>query len=118
MDIKLGPNNDLLFDGKDLDITRTKSETLAQRLTIKLLTFRDEWFLDTNEGIPYYQSIFGKNRAKESIDTIFKKAVLEDDDVFSIIFFNSTISPERSYTLSFSVRSNGGEESIPISLKI
>lgn len=118
MDIKLNTDHDLDFDGEDLKLTSTESESLAQRLKVKLRTFKEEWFLDVDEGIPYYQSIFGKNRAKETIDIIFKNAILAEPEVVHILSFNSTISPQRIYHLSFTVLSENGGEGIPVDLII
>jgi len=118
MDIKLNSEHDLAFDGYDLTLTTTESESLAQRLIIKLRTFRGEWFLNVDEGISYYESILGKNRAKETIDLIFKNAILSEPEVVNIISFESSISPQRVYQLRFKVRSLDGDEGIPVELTI
>jgi hypothetical protein len=118
MDILLSDEHDLEFDGNDLKLTTTESESLAQRLKIKLLTYQNEWYLDVEEGIPYFQSILGKNRAKETIDLIFKNAILSEPEVINIISFESSISPQRVYQLRFTVRSLDGKEGVPIELTI
>ncbi len=118
MDIKLNGNHDILFDGTDCELTKVETESLSQRLKVKLMTFQGEWFLDVNEGIPYFQSIFGKNRAKETIDAIFKRAILGEPEVLSILSFYSEITPERHYQLQFTVKSSSGEEGVPVELLI
>lgn len=118
MDIKLNSDPDLEFDGHDFKLTSTESESLAQRLKVKLLTYQEEWYLDVEEGIPYFQSILGKNRAKETIDLIFKNAILSEPEVVNIISFESTISPQRIYQLRFTVRSLDGDEGVPVELTI
>ena len=47
-------------------LTTPTSENLAQRLLIRLRTFRGEWFLDENLGIDYFGQILGKNRNKST----------------------------------------------------
>lgn len=119
MDIKLTNDHDIDIVSNDFTLTQTESESLKQRLIIKLLTFQEEWFLDQTEGIPYYQSILGKNRSKESIDTIFKTAILDTPDVVSLLSFQSSIDNlTRIYTMSFKVQSNNAEEATPIELTI
>lgn len=119
MDIKLTNDHDIGIVSNDFTLTETESESLKQRLIIKLLTFQGEWFLNQNEGLPYYQSILGKNRAKETIDTIFKTAILDTPDVISLDSFQSSIDNlTRGYTMSFRVRSNNADEPIPIKLTI
>jgi len=119
MDLLLGNNYDLLIDNSDFSLTTNKSESLKQRLTIKLLTFKNEWFLNENLGVPYYQSILRKNRSKESIDIIFKNAILEEEDVLGITSFSSSFDNQyRTYSLNFVVRSANNNENIPIELDI
>lgn len=119
MDLRLDDNQDLVFYDNDLQLTTTVAESLAQRLKVKLLTFYGEWFLDEDYGIDYFGSIFGKNRSKEAIDTIFQEAVLSEKDVTSIVYFKSHIENQgRIYKLSFSVTTNDSAEAIPVDLKM
>lgn len=110
MDIQLNNQHDIALVGNDFVLTETIPMTLAQRLKIRLLTFLGEWYLDVTEGIPYYESILGKNRAKETVDNIFKNAILDDEDVLNIVEFESNISKDRQYNLRFSVKSVSGSE--------
>ena len=117
-DLRLGlESHDLVFEGNDFQLTQTESESLAQRLKIKLLSYQGDWFLDQTEGIPYYQSILGKPRAKETIDAIFKSAILEEPEVIQIKSFESSLdNVNRIYSLDFIVLSENGQEQIPIEL--
>lgn len=110
MDILLDEvTHDAIFVNGETPVTDGISDSLKQRLKIKLLTFKGEWFLNTNYGTPYFQQIFGKRRSKASIDIIFRELIQEDEDVINIIKFESSLSGDRTYTLSFSVRSRTGE---------
>ena len=117
MDILLNDDHDISFNGKDFKLTASVDQSLAQRLKIKLLTFYGEWFLDSTEGIDYYGSIFGKNRSKQAIDTLFMNKILEEDDVTAISSFESSINKEtREYSLSFSVLTTDTSEAIPVGI--
>lgn len=119
MDIKLDIDGDIDFTSNDFTLTTTESESLRQRLIIKLSTFQEEWFLDQSVGVPYYQEIFGKGRAKESIDAIFKTKILEEPAVISLVEFVSSLNTgDRSYSLSFKVKSENASEPIPVELTI
>lgn len=119
MDILLNNDHDLEFTDNDLRLTETESESLAQRLKIKLLTFRGEWFLNTQEGIPYYQRIFRKNTPKETIDAVFKQAILSEPEVIQLNEFNSSINRQfRIYRLNFIVRSSNSDEPIPVEIEL
>lgn len=117
MDLVLGSDShDILLENGDFRLTQTTCESLRQRLIIKLLTFLGEWYLDLNTGVPYYQSILGKPRSRESIDIIFKNAILNTPDVLEITEFKSEVTKDRFYLLKFKVRSSCTNEIIPIEL--
>lgn len=119
MDLLLSDDHDFVFEDGDFKVTQTIPETLEQRLKIRLLTYRDEWYLDTTTGVPYYESILGKNRAKETIDLIFKSEILSEDAVEELLEFTSTVDDHyRIYSIHFKVRSKGGKEIVPVSLQL
>lgn len=110
MDLLLDESShDLVFENGSTPVTSDIADGLKQRLKIKLLTFRGEWFLNVNYGTPYYQQILGKGRKKSSVDAVFRGLITEDADVAEVISFNSTLSSDRRYSLSFVVRSVTGE---------
>lgn len=110
MDILLDETtHDAIFVNGTTPVTEGIADGLKQRLKIKLLTFKGEWFLNTNYGTPYFQQIFGKRRSKSSIDIIFRELIEEDGDVVNIIKFNSSLSSNRTYSLSFTVKSTTGQ---------
>lgn len=120
MDLKLDSlDHDLMFVDNDLVVTQTESESLAQRLIVKLKTFRGEWFLDETVGIPYFQSIFGKNRSKESIDAIFKRAILDEPEVEALIFYRSAVDTQyRVFSVQFEVQSSNEDEPTFVTFEI
>ena len=109
MDILLSEGeHDAVFVNGETPVTASIDDGLKQRLKIKLLTFRGEWFLNTRYGTPYYQQIFGKGRSKAVVDSVFRDLIREDQDVVRITRFESTLSTGRDYSLSFSVISRTG----------
>lgn len=108
MDIQLNDNHDIDIVEGDFVLTSTETLSIRQKLIIKLATFRGEWFLDSTLGIPYWTSILGKNRSKETIDTIFKRAILSTEGVREIVAFQSNITPQREYVMRFTARTVEG----------
>lgn len=104
MDIQLGENHDIEIVDGDFKLTPTEQLSIRQKLIIKLQTYQGEWFLSSEEGIPFFQSIAGKNRSKETIDTIYKRAILSTEGVLEIVSFRSNITPQREYVMQFIVR--------------
>lgn len=95
--------------------TQPLTQTVAQRLRIRLLTFQEEYFLDTTYGVPYFQRILGKKASKASVDLIFQQQILLERGVKEIVSFSSTFQ-NRQYSLSFSVKVNSGEVTDVISI--
>lgn len=92
------------------DTTQSRVDVVAQRLLILLRTFKGEWFLDTEYGIPYFQSILAQKTSKSAVDLIFQKAILAENGVKELTFFESTFV-NRQYSMTFRVKVTTGEES-------
>src|SRR5574338_661055 len=104
MDLLLDENNDLVFINGECPVTVTQQEVVGQRLKITLQTFLEEWFLDLDVGIPYFQHIFQKHKDKSSVDTIFQQAILNDPGVIELLSYESTLeAASRRFALSFEV---------------
>lgn len=104
IDIKLDGSHDILFVNGAASMTTELGETLAQRLTIMLKTFMGEWFLNTEYGVPYYQSILGRKGGKDVVDGIFKRLIGDDAEVQSILEFESSLDSQRRYSMTFRVK--------------
>ena len=94
--------------------TQSRVDVVAQRLRIRLLTWREEWFLDTSYGVPYW-SILGRKIIKSAVDLIFQREILAENGVKELTFFESTFE-NRKYTLSFRVKVTTGDETETITL--
>lgn len=116
MDLLLDPvSHDCVFINGATPVTLERTDVVAQRLKIKLLTFRGEWFLDTSYGIPYWQRILGLKIRKSDLDLIFQQAILEERGVKEITFFRSSFS-SRIYSLTFRVKVTSGDETETITI--
>lgn len=112
-------DHDILFENKDFQVTKTEDESLAQRLTVKLRTFMGDWFLDSSVGIPYIESILGKNRSLIAIQAIFQNAIASEEEVLQLISLTTDLDKvNRILTVTFKVKSASSAETIPIELSI
>jgi len=81
---------DLLFTDNDLqlvngDIAFADEETeIGQRIGLRLTTFRGEYFLNRNYGVPYYTQVFGKGIDIDTVKSLLTNSVLEVDGVRSL----------------------------------
>ena len=90
-------------------LTTSTSENLAQRLLIRLRTFRGEWFLDENLGIDYFGQILGKNRNKSTVDTIIQSEILQEQEVLQLAEYSSVYdNASRKLNTSFKARTLDG----------
>lgn len=118
MDFKLDPDSwDIIWHNGPLvkkDTTQPFTETVGQRLKIRLQTFLGEWFINTVYGVPYWQRLLGiKQTSKAAADLIFQQEILKEEGVKEIVSFESTFV-NRKYSLVFKVRVVTGEVSAPI----
>ena len=117
MDLKLDENGSLAFTNSNVDVTTIGAEDLAQRLLIRLSTFRGEWFMDNTLGIDWWERVFGKNRNKTTVDAIIQNEILKEKDVRQITEYSSSLT-NRSYSATFKVRTEDGAVSEPIVFNI
>lgn len=108
MDLLLTDEHDIAFVNGVALVTEDLKQSTAQRLKVKLSTFKGEWFADANTGIDYFGSVFGKRRRKETVDLIMQTAILEDPDVIRIVSFSSGITANRAYEMTFSAQVTDG----------
>jgi hypothetical protein len=118
LDFKLDSNSwDIVWRNGPLrkeETTQPMTETVGQRLKIRLLTFYGEWFINTVYGVPYFSRLLGiKQTSKAAADLIFQQQILAEEGVKEIVTFNSTFV-NRKYSLVFSVRVVTGEVTAPI----
>lgn len=109
---------DIVFQNGSCPVTQLQADIVAQRLRIKLYTFYGEWFLDNTIGVPYIQQIFTKVSKKSTVDLIFQGIISNDPGVIEILSFTSSISAQRGYTMTFSVRVADNTASLPITVSI
>jgi len=113
VDLGLDPlTGDLSIIDNDLVLVNT-SEQMVQNLKIRLRFFLGEWFLDTTQGLPLYESILVKNPNLPDIDNIIKAEIIDTEDITEILEYNSDYDKvARTYTISFKVRSIYGQSDL------
>lgn len=88
-------------DGDEVVLTQLDQE-VAQRLFVGLQFFRGEWFMDGEEGVPYFQRILVKNPGDRVIRAIFSQVILLTEGVDRLLTFSYDINPQRQMSLRFS----------------
>jgi hypothetical protein len=85
IDLKLDiDTHDLAFKNNGDLILIDGQERIAQEIKVLLLTFLGEWFLNTDFGIPYLESVLVKNPSRTQIEAIFRSKVKEVPGVLRV----------------------------------
>lgn len=110
-DLLLDPvTGDLDVSGDTLHITEEGSESIAQRLKIRLRFFFTEWVLDRSQGTKWFEIVLRKGVDKFAADAEIRRVVLETPEIKTIENWLSTIdSFTRSYEVRFDVKTTQGE---------
>lgn len=86
---------------------------VAQAIKTRLKLLKGEWWENTEEGLPLFQDILGKQGTKDNLyitDTLIKERIIGTPNVTSITDFNSEYNSEnRSYSFSCTVNTKFGE---------
>lgn len=101
---------DVVVENNTLKITQEGTESISQRLKIRLRFFFREWVLDRSKGTKWFEIVLKKNANKFSADAEIRKIVLGTPEIKSIENWNSSLdSALRTYELKFDVRTTAGE---------
>ena len=94
IDLLLDADGDLVV-GTDLSLSSGVA-AVTQGIRVRLLTFRGEWFLDLDSGVPYYQEILGKKFDQQRAHAAFREAILATPGVNELLSLVVTFdSPTR-----------------------
>lgn len=109
-DLKLDPlTGDLDISNNEASLT-TGLEAKRQHLVQRLSLFFAEWFLNTTEGMPYFQHILAKNPNPVVIDASFKNTIINTPGVTQLESFALDLNTAaRNLTLSFKVKTSEGD---------
>lgn len=96
---------DITTKNFNLRFTATLTEYVSQKIENKVKTFLNEWFLDRDIGLPYYQRIFKKKADLDDIDSIFRAEINSLDEVVEILEFEATYNNAlRKYNITFNAK--------------
>lgn len=118
IDIKLdAATNDIVLVDGDFVFT-TGGEAVVQALRIALQTIRGEWFLDLEEGVPYYEgdtvtaeeALLGQVFDETKALSAFREAILAVPGVSDILSLGVAFDgTSRRMTVEFRVRTVFGD---------
>jgi len=104
----LDSNGDYVF-GTGQKVFLTKAQSVAQALKTTLLFFKGEWWENTNDGTPMFQSILGQaGGQKTAVDRILQERILGVEGVTGISNMSTSLT-NRQYSFSVVVSTQYGK---------
>lgn len=108
----LSPTGDYTF-GFGNTCFVTDSEAVRQAVQTKLKMFKNEYWEDLNDGLPFFQTMAG-SFDKNAIDMAVKERILETPHVTGIKTFKSEITAYRKYIMYATVDTDFGTVSAEV----
>lgn len=106
-DIRLNQDHDLDFGTNG---ALTLEADVAQKIKERLLFIRGEWFLDRDDGVPYFEQIFVKAPNLDHLRALYRSVILDTPGVLDLRTFVLALdSSTRQMTLTFSADTDTGE---------
>lgn len=110
----------------DIDVTDFTSPRLfsasealnaiGQHVLIRLRTFQGEWFLDTLEGVPYFQQILGAKNGEAVALGLIRQRILDTPGVTSVASISVELDAARALQVSFTAMTDAGTITLSASI--
>jgi len=105
----LGENNDLILQNGSF-LTVSDAAQVVQHVRTRLLFYTNEWFLDIQAGVPYFERIFVKPADLADIESILKVQILQTPGVETLTEFNMAYNETtRALDVAFSASTEFGD---------
>ena len=102
------PGDLFLDDTGDAVQSEDLALEVAQRITVRANFFRSEWFLDLNEGTPWYQHVLTKAPPDRVIRSVLRGVIADCEGVASLDQLLYSISRERTMSVDFRATLDNG----------
>jgi hypothetical protein len=89
LDIKLDTDGDLAIEDGDV-AWLDGADAVAQHIRCRLRMFKGEWFLNEDEGVPWFDEIFEKGVEDGRVVAILRKVILGTPGVTSLTSLSLT----------------------------
>lgn len=85
MDLKLDPaTNDLYLDESGDVVWIEGAEAIAQHVRVRLRFILGEWFLNEDEGFPFFETVLVHNPSTSAITEAYRRTVAETPGIASV----------------------------------
>lgn len=99
----------MLGDDGDEVVLDDLAAEVSQLLFVRLQFFRGEWFLDAEEGVPYFERILVKGVNDRVIRSIFSNIIEGTPGVHQLRSFQYTVGRDRKMSIQFVCSLDNGQ---------
>ena len=109
LDLLIDPvTGDLIIN--QVRLTKSGTESLAQKVKIRLLFFYKEWILNTEAGTKWFERILRKGATRYNADQEIRKRILDTEGIRGIDKFSSEFDrAQRTYSCTFTAITDSDE---------
>jgi len=107
INLALGDDGDIYTQNYQL-ARISGNEQMAQRISTRLKLFLAEWFLDTGQGVPWFEQILVKNPRRTLVFGVLKRTILETPGVQELTSFDIVERDDRKIMVQFTVTTSNG----------
>lgn len=102
--------HDLQLDATgNIQVTADTEELLSVRIKTRFSTFRGEWFLDRNLGVPYFEEVMVKNPDVNAVRNLLLAQLVDIPGVDEVLSFDVNFNTaSRLFQVNFKVRATDG----------
>lgn len=110
--MELSSEYDIYTEDGDLVLVQDEDQ-VAQYVEIRLLSYLGEWFLNTDLGTPYFQSILGRVFRPAEAAAILRRRILATEGVDKIVSFDFNLT-NRALSVSADIQINDTTATVTI----
>lgn len=102
-------SGDLAIEGNALVLV-TGIDEVRQRVEQRLQMNKNEWFLDTTAGLPWFADIFAKGQSQNVIEALIKAEIIATPGVKELNSFEMTVDKTtRAAQITATIRGTEGD---------
>lgn len=115
MRVRILADNDYTFGNGQLDYFINTPAAVGQVVQTSLLLFLGEWYLNSDDGMPWFENVLGKHTKTEA-DNAIQDYVLKVQGVLDITSYESIIDSKlRKFSVTMTIDTDFGPTPVQVS---
>ncbi len=108
MNLSVSDDNDIAIVDGSIPLVEGLDE-IAQKSKLSLLNAKGDWFLNLEQGLPFFETIFKKSTSLAQVEAIYLREISNIAGVLDILKFNIEVDKAtRKLFVTFTARTSDG----------